>query len=272
MNMEQDGELLSATATRLARAEREHIDSHPTAARMQAYLEGTLALAEQSELQEHLSVCVSCTQDLLQLKDFLFRGVAEADLSEAWELWPSVRLRLVTAGVLSRTSKARHAGGRVSWTASWLPLPVSWALGGLSVVLLMTTLYFGLQVRAYRSPRINTVVADLIPVTASPALRGNTDPQYVSLSEQTDRILVMLNVSSTSSYSSYELEIREGREATGKLVWATKTRGRTRSGNFNVDLDKSFLTEGPYSIRVFGLSDGQREVLGDYYLYIKHEY
>lgn len=269
--METNDELLGAALSRWAGAEHEQIRSHPGAAQMQAYLEGALSPAEQSELQEHLSVCTSCAQEVLQLEDFLFGDVTESDLSEASALWPSVRSRLVTAGVLSRTAKEWQTNGRLPWTGSWFPVPVSWALGGLSLVLLVTTLYFGFQVRAYRSPRINTFIADLIPVAASPALRGNTDPQYVSLSEKTDRILLMLNVSSPSSYPSYALEIREGREATGKLVWATKTRDRTRSGNFNVDLERSFLPKGPYSIRVLGLSDGQREVLGEYYLYIQHE-
>jgi len=269
--MEIEDRLLTAALARWAGAEREEIRSHPTAAQMQAYLEGVSPSAEQSELQEHISVCTSCAQELLQLEAFLSSEFTEAEMREASAVWPGVRSRLIGIGVLPRIAETPPPIGRLSHAGSWFPVPVSWALGGLSLALLVTTLYFGVQLRGYRNPRVNTVVADLIPVTASPALRGSTDPQHIVLSGQTDRVLLVLNVSSPSSYSSYGLEIRQGREANGRLLWATKAYGRTRSGNFNVDLDSRFLSEGQYSIRVLGLSPDHRELLGEYYLYIQHE-
>lgn len=269
--METNDELLGAALARWAGTEREQIRSHPSAARMEAYLKGMLTPAEQSELQEHMSVCTSCTQELLQLEAFLLSEVTEADRREASVLWPGIRSRLVAAGTLPRTAKMPPPTERLSRAASWFPVPVSWALGGLSLALLVTTIYFGVQLRGYRSPRVNTIVADLIPVTASPALRGNTNPQHVIFSEQTDRVLLVLNVSSPTSYSSYALEIREGRDANGRLLWATKAQDRTRSGNFNIGLERSFLPEGYYSIRVLGLSRNQRDLLSEYFLYIQHE-
>jgi hypothetical protein len=135
---------------------------------------------------------------------------------------------------------------------------------------LVTTLYLGFQVRASRSPRVNVFIADLIPATASPVLRGNSSPEDIILPEEADRILLTLNIPPTDSYPSYVLEVCDG-DATGKLRWSTEIRSRTRSGNFNLDLARSFLPEGSYSLRIFGISGGHRDLLGEYHVRILHK-
>jgi len=268
--MQQDDELLRVAATRLAGVERSQLGSHPTAARMHDYLEGTLDPATRSELQDHLSVCTACAQELLQLEEFLFSDVPETDLREASKHWPSARSRLVTEGLLSGTVSNRHPGSRIAWPVLRFPVTVNRALAGLSLALLMTTLYLSVQVRASRNPRVNIVIADLIPVTASPALRGNSS-EDITIPAQAERVLLTLNVPPTDPYLSYVVEVRDGWEARAKLRWAKEIKVRAGSGNFNLDVDRNFFPEGAYLLRIWGISGIHREVLGEYHVRIVHK-
>jgi hypothetical protein len=269
--MEQDDQLLSAAAGRVAERERTQLGAHPTADRMHGYLEGKLDSASRSELQEHLSVCAVCTEELLQLEEFQSGEVSEAELSGAAERWPSVRSRLVAEGLLPGDADKHLPRDPLAWPAFRFPFRVSWALAGLSLVLLVTTLYLAFQVLASRGPKANVAIADLIPMSDSRRTRGGVGPEEVVIPKGADRVLLRLNVLPTESYPSYELEIRDGWKADGRLRWAAAVRDRTHSGNFNVDLEKSFLPEGQYLLRLFGVSGGRHTFLGEYHVRILHE-
>ena len=267
--MDEEDPLLRTVASRLANEARARPSEHPTGAAIHCYLAGNLDTDSQAELQEHLSGCARCTQEFLDLQELLVTPVTDDDLREAVEVWPRLRSRLVDEGVLPSSAADRRAEARVTGRgARWR---LSWALAASSALLLGTTAYFALQVQLARRPQANVLVIDLVPTTEAPIVRGVDGIEEIVVPDAADRVLLVLNAPADEPSAGYRLEIRDGATDGGALRWASELEGRTRTGNFNLDLPRDFLPDGTYSLRIIDVGGRRQVIVANYHLRIRHE-
>lgn len=243
----EEAEVLAAAIRDEAARQRRGIE-HPEPDELLAYAEGTLKDDDKDRLQEHLTLCPTCAEAVLDLADFPAVELAEPqgppsefEVAAAWR-----RFREVTA---PEKRLARPA----------------WALRGVSALaaaLLAAVVGLSFWVQQLRrqvdEPRVNVYVGDLMPEAAG-GERGEAD--RIEVPAEVDRLLLLLNLADFREFDGYRAEIADPE---GRMIWSSEALRRGPDGNFTVELNRRFLAEGTYQIEVQGLSAGTRTPLARY--------
>ena len=219
---------------------------HPDADRLMAYHAGELPGADAEQVQEHLSLCRPCMEDLLDLESFVAAG----------ERGPAPVKDLGAASLLR--SLQRETGRRAP---SWLPLAAA--------ALLMATLGLGIwgthqrlllnELRersgAIASPRPDARIADLYGQSFPRG--GSGEAAAVSLPPKDGFLLLILNLPQAPERATFEVEI-EG--PGGKKLWEGQLR-QTEFGTLQLGLPGNFLEAGRHRILVHAETGGERRLI-----------
>lgn len=250
-------------------ARRHRGEIHPAPDELVAYRAGDLTAEEDDRIQEHLTHCRDCARLLLDLAEFEQLPLPPEEVgpvdARAEASWQRLRSRL-GEGEPSKKEEpeteaaavppVRELRARPVVVPVWRRPAVPWLLAaglGLCVVGL------GLRVGTLRSevdrlsaPRLNISFEDLF---ADGATR----------SAQTEEVPVLRGggvfvVTPPAEHAEYEIEAVS---TDGTLV-IRPLRGPAIDGVLTLEIPPSYLREGRYTARLYGIDNGQRQPLGEY--------
>jgi Putative zinc-finger len=233
-------------------------NEHPPVERLFAYQEGLLSGVEETELQDHLTLCPDCTRMVLELSGAVEPEVPDAETALPEErmakLWPAMRRRLPRPFPSLEAAPRRRSFERLA-----LPLAASLFLATAGASLWSWSLLQ--RNRELASPRVNVEVRDLVPLGEErEARRGRGDEAGVPRGAQA--VLLILNSADLRSFPSYRAEIRE--LPSGKVLWAGSGLRRSARGNFTLQLPLPLPGSGRYRIQLLGVEGDRREPLATY--------
>lgn len=267
----------------LARQERRRQGGvHPSRERLIAYEAGELDPAESNELQEHLAVCRSCAQTVLDVRRF--REIVEAEdldalkgpgevpgKAETEASWQALRLRLASAPA-GPAAPAASWGRFHRWTRS--PVTVAALAAGLAACLIGFPLWIASQPATGRSA---------LPVVFYPGIGGEVvrsvgagQPVSIRLSEAP--AVLALPLPGETAFPSYRIEILT---PSGELrltadvspiPLASAAAGVARPEDASptrylaVELTRGQLAPGDYRVRIIGRNGSRGEVLAEHAL------
>lgn len=231
---------------RLAREEAAGDDpeEHPSVETLTSYQAKELSPEEEARVQEHLAVCRRCAEIVLDFDSFLAEpsgGQEVASFEEAAE-WRRLRARLREEGAAPKESPA-------SFLASWKTAYT------LAAVLFLAVVGLSLHTLSLRR-ELEQPVSDLEILTL-----GVDDKRGEEQDIHEIRLPHVLELVSSAGapYQEYRVEVRDSR---GRLVRDTSV-GEGDLG-FTILLPKRFLPPGNYRFELFGMREGQRELLARY--------
>lgn len=109
-----------------------------------------------------------------------------------------------------------------------------------------------------RRPQLNAPLYDILPQEMTVRSGAGREVTRIELPPGKRSFTLILSGGGLPPYPKYDIEIR-GRG--GKRVWRGMGLRREDGGNFVLTLDRSFLREGQYSLKLFGRSsEGTKEV------------
>ncbi len=239
-------EILRAQAT-------EHLPPEQLA----AYHHDLLSAEDEETAREHLAACRMCSDLLLETIRFEGDGAQDETRApgvvdfEAEADWRSLQARLheeEPANEATGMPAQRSAPAASAATSRW-------ALG--LAASLLATVGLGIwvvqlesELAALRQPQTNLEIISLEPDGFT---RGDLDE--VTVRGASDRFVVILNPSLPAD-SEHEIEILD---SDGRLVWAGKRLSPTDLGTFYLELSRSLLPPGTYSIRLRSENESQTE-------------
>lgn len=274
--MEEPEELndeIAGAVRAFARQKRKESTPHPLPEALLAYHQGQLSPEESEEMREHLVLCESCSDLVLDLGSF--PEIEPVDpASQASEdavtdrRWESLRTRLRGEGGggpapgRARRKPSRHA--------LFLLPPVSGALAAGLAAVSLGLAFWGLSLHQRLAelsrPAVRIAVSSLVPrETAAARDEGGAEP--ASFPAWADRLLLILNLFEPRSYSAYQVEIFDALEG-GRSIWRSGDLRRSHDGNFAFEVPRSFLPAGAYRIELSGLDGSRRDRLAVYNLFL----
>jgi len=237
-------------------------DAHPSPDELAAYHDGELPPAEAARLQDHLLLCESCTELLLDLEalrgDPGFGGQRPAPAAEIEAVLRGLRAQAARSA--PRPRERPRPGREIQWLRA-LAASLLVAVGGLSlwVASLRGT------VGDFSRPQLNAPILDLSP---GGARSEDAHPTVLRLPRRLQIFTLVLNPASPQSFPGYTVEIeREG----GGVVWSGGGLEKNAFGSFSLALPRVLVPDGAYTIRLFGHPEGRMrgEPLGEYHLKIE---
>lgn len=258
--------LFQASARALVKEATSLSSAHPSPNELLAYQRREISSSLREAVQEHLALCHSCTQLILDLERSAKPGLhghpplAPERVATAWEeLYNKIEAAASPPPQAKRSLPLRFAVGLAAlWVASIIGL-------GFWVFELRRT------VDELREPRIDVAVSDLIPASASPT-RSERSPTVVTWPASSGRLLLLLNLADFREMPDYLLEIED--EA-GRIVWSRRGLQRTPDGHFTLELSRGDLLPGTYYLSLFGLAprnpEAEPTLLVEYSVDLKYE-
>lgn len=244
---------LSHTLQLLGRAVEDTLDEHPGPARLLAYHRGELPPEEAVAVQEHLAWCREDAALLLELVETFedeVEGEADEEEEAAWQrLRPTLPVELQAASPSLSSS------------------PWVWSLAASLLVVGFTSGWAVVEHQrrlAGERPRVNVPIQDVAPPASERA--AAEAPLGVTLSPEEDRVLLILNPSTSPAPGRYRLRILD---AEGQQVFATEDLEPTPFGNFTLELTRGFLDPGLYRIEIYAAAG--RTLLDRYSLRLADE-
>lgn len=251
-------------------ARRQQGESHPSPDELVAYRAGDLTAEEDDRIQEHLTHCRDCARLLLDLAEFEQMPLPPAEVgpvdARAEASWQRLQARL---GEEDRPKAkepemdaedvppVRELRSRPAVVPVWRRPAIPWLLAaGLG----LCAIGLGLRVGSLRSqvgelsaPRLNVSFEDLY---AAGTTRG-IEPEEVTVLQGGG----VLFVTPPSESPEYEIEVAP---AAGGALVIEPLRDAARDGVLTLEIPRSYLREGRYTVRLYGIENGQRQPLGEY--------
>jgi hypothetical protein len=249
--------------------------------------------AERVHAAEHIGSCAQCADEyrLLQPLQGWGEGVkrvlspGDRGSTSRWDRWrawwssprlslalSAVTLLLVTQGVtLWRSAQiAREnaqlerelADGKTAWSSTQNSLTAS------QQELERTTAAQGeLQQRLAQlsAPQLGVAIAELEPQFGGD-LRGATEPQTVTIAENSPSVTLILNFAPLASRSTLEVEVVD---QGGRVRWTGRTQRETAASTLTLTLPSVDYPSGDYLIRLFDVT-AARTALAAYPVIIRH--
>lgn len=241
---------------------------HPPVARLAAYHRGELAEREAGVVADHLSVCPRCTQELLELAEFLDDEGEEADAVVGERIWRAIEGEVSPAPMVAPDSLApnlapvvplapRRAAGRPVFAS----LPFAYGLAAVLAAALGLSLWVGrgpVSPGAGAVPRLNERSYDLSPQGAQ---RGEVPEQILRFSGPDGSAHLILNPATAEEAERYGVRFRA---ADGRVSWQGQGLEPLALGTFRVGLPRAALPAGHYTIELYGEKGGRELTLGNY--------
>lgn len=247
---------------------RARTGDHPSPEALLAYHDRELPAARAESIRDHLSVCPSCVQLVIDLAAFpgLRPRPPAPDLSpaEVGRRWGAFRGRLAAEGLLPAAPAAENArrGARH---------PRSRLLPALAALSLLTTIGLGLwagllhrRLAELSRPHDDVHLVDLVPITGR--VQRGLEPGPVAAAAASERLLLLLNLFEPRDDPGYRIEIFAGDEEGAPPVWSRTGVRRAADGNFVLALPPGFLRPGEHRIVVSAGAGGSYRVLATYQL------
>jgi len=115
-------------------------------------------------------------------------------------------------------------------------------------------------------PQLNIPIADLSP---RDFVRGpESAVKTIEVPSGANLFTLILNTTHQPSYPSYALEILD---QGSKVVWQGRGLQKSSLGNFTIALSRRLFPAGQYQIKLYGLSQGRRELVEEYALRIRYQ-
>jgi len=222
-------------------AGRRELKSHPSPDELLAFERRILGAGDQDRIEEHLAVCPTCTQAVLDLAAF-------PDLDETAEAPVLPRAVERTLAADWRRMKRRLEGersGRRWRTDVWLASSrLAWGMAGLFFLVSVSLAAILLLERP--KPRVDIAFATLSPEGNS-AERG--EPELVPLAPWADGLYLLLSLGDLQEFPAYRLSLLD---AGSRPRWTTREVHRSQDGTFRVEIPRSYLEDGGYLLELFG--------------------
>lgn len=246
---------LQRTIRELLAEERRNLGSHLKLEDVTTYHGGTLSPEEEERIQEHLAACPECSALLLDLEGLSDPSndgaVSQAELAAAWRVVGG-RLRQEMAGTAGKAS----SGGRSPIGSPWLH--------ALAAILLLAVGTLAFQVVRLQhlvgdvpQPQLNAPVLDLRPSVRGEGI-GAAAPEVPSRARL---FTLVINPVGSLSQGTYAVEIID---AAGKRAWSGQGLELNSFGSFSLALSRRTLSAGEYRLRLFSLTTGHRQLIGEY--------
>ena len=260
--MKDDEADLAALIDDLAREARlrEGEDSHPSPAVLTAYFAGELAPAAEDDLQEHLAICIPCSQLLLDLPGFLEPPTADSGstVAETEASWQELRRKLPAPA---------RAGGLAS---SSRPFGPAWrrAYPLLAAAVLLALVAAPLW-RAARESLSPEPPADVLRLHATEGRRGGTgeaSPAPGVVHADAASTILILDLAKEQPDLRFRLDVYAvGPAAAAKQPIMPVPRAEAiNRGTVLVVLARRQLAPGRYLIRVADVEKQPAASLGDF--------
>jgi hypothetical protein len=251
-------------------ARRQQGESHPAPDELVAYRAGDLTAEEDDRIQEHLTHCRDCARLLLDLAEFeqmplppVEVGPVDARAEASWqrlqarlgeEDQPKAKEPEMDAAAMAPVRELRS---RPVVVPVWRRPAIPWLLAaGLGLCVIGLGLRVGTlqsEVDQLSAPRLNVSFEDLY---ATGTTRGITEDDVPIL--HGGGVLV---VTPPSESAEYEIEVAP---AAGGALVIEPLRDAARDGVLTLGIPPSYLREGRYTARLYGIENGQRQPLGEY--------
>ncbi len=116
-----------------------------------------------------------------------------------------------------------------------------------------------------RRPQLNAPIYDVLPQEMTVRSAEGAEITRVVLPPGERSFTLILNGGGLPPYPKYDMEIR-GRG--GKRVWRGTGLRQEGGGNFVITLDRSFLRDGRYSLKLFGRSAEGTKAVAEYNIHV----
>jgi hypothetical protein len=272
---------------------------HPSEDELIAYHRGQLKEQQREKIQSHLVQCPECISSFREMSAF-FESSPEGDqpLSEA-ELdrkWEAYRRRVQAEEPPAPTTSLRRGGfwqhrratfalaaslliiAVTSAWALWLRRENQWGTQEKSWAERLTELEeenrrlqdqtktLESQLAELRQPAMNAPIYDLLPRAALPRAGSESNVYRIKTPATAKNFVLILHRAGNQGYSSYEIEIVD---ASGKQLWRESGLRPNSDGSFVLTLDRTFLSQGQYRLKLYGQSDNRSHVIADYVILIE---
>ena len=241
---------------------------HPPTAHLAAYHRGELAEREAGVVADHLSVCPRCTQELLELAEFLDDEGEEADAVAGERIWRAIEEEVSPAPTVPLASRAsdlapvvplspRRAAGRPVFAS----LRFAYGLAAVLAAALGLSLWVGRGPVSPGNgvvPRLNEPSYDLTPQGTQ---RGEIPEQVLRFSGPNGSAHLILNPATAEEAERYGVRFRA---ADGRVAWQGKGIEPQALGTFRIGLPRAALPAGHYTIELYGEKSGGELPLGNY--------
>ncbi len=231
---------------------------HPSPEELRKYHLKLLGEENKESLRDHLALCPECAETYLELGRFPYDEPLDAPAelpteAEAEEAWQRLRAQLPRRRWSWRDSATELPWGRLA--AALVGLGLFFALG----------LTFARQGRQALQPTARIVLWDLEPETelyrGVPAPGSEDLEETIPVGAETQRIVLVLNLAEPPGHEEFWVEILDSEDA---QVWRGDATGPGTFGSFAVELPRSFLGTGRYTLHLYGSTAGSQERIATY--------
>ncbi|HEX4963028.1 MAG TPA: hypothetical protein VF173_19515 [Thermoanaerobaculia bacterium] len=237
---------------------------HPDAETLAAYHTRELPPAAEQRIQDHLLLCRECAGlllDLEELDDPDFGREIEVPAGTGEALWDGLRQEI------TRKEPAPPAAAVIPFPSRPRPAPPLW-ISSLVAALVVAVIGLSVWVASLRRtvgelsrPEVNSTVLDLVPRGIGQREGGEVPAAVVPSGSR--MVTLILSPARRGDFQDYEAEIAR---AAGGAVWRERGLRPNDYGSFSLTLPRRALGTGEHRLRLFGIRNGAREVLGEYAL------
>lgn len=254
---------------------RQHAGEHPAPDELVAYRAGELTPDEDDRIQEHLTQCRECARLLLDLAEFEQLplppeevGPVDARVEASWQ---RLRARLKEEGeeepeartvepeepeeeaaAVAPVRELRPRARVPVWQKPVVPWLLAAVLGLFVVGLWQRTGDLQQRVDQLSAPRLNISFEDLLTETT----RGSSPAEAVPVLQGGGVLVLTPSV----ELPEYEVEVVSADDT----VVVRPLRGPSMEGVLTLEIPPSYLPEGRYTARLYGLESGERRLLDEY--------
>lgn len=122
------------------------------------------------------------------------------------------------------------------------------------------------QLAELRQPELNAPTYELFSREFIRRSGDESEVNRIKVSPTTRNFVVILNGEGQPEYPGYAIEIRD---AKGELIWRGEELRRNSFGNFTVGLNRTFLSQGTYRLRLYGRQHRRWRRLAEYILSVQ---
>jgi len=239
--------------------ERRRLGPPPSLDELATYAAGELAEEDAERIRDDLTLRPAGREAVLGLAALSRHEppseehrVSDEEIEEAWQ-----RMEADLGSI-------RAAGAPAAGAPAWLVSLKALFRSPLLVPAMAASCALGIAGAALwyqdrETPRLNVEIFDL--VAEDEVVRSGDLVPPNAFHPGAGAFVWNLNLTDLTPYSAYLVEIRDAGDA---VVWSGRAGGRTSAGNLNVEVPRGFLAAGSYHVRLFGLRDGERELLEAY--------
>jgi hypothetical protein len=122
------------------------------------------------------------------------------------------------------------------------------------------------QLAQLRQPAVNAPIYDILPRGSIARAGGRSEMNRIKVPPTTRNFVVILYRDSGQDYPDYALEIVDQK---GQVRWRGEGLKPNRDGNFVMTLDRTFLGEGRYHLKLYGQASGRSRMIAEYIIVVE---